>query len=130
MTLLAVAVGVILGPTGDILLAKRQKHKTLAGLWEFPGGKVEAGELPYQALCRELDEEVGITVHTAEPLIQIQHSYMDRGVALNVWLVRAFAGDAYGREGQEIRWVPLDQLDDYPVPDANRPIIAKLRACV
>ena len=119
MTLLAVAVGVILGPTGDILLAKRQKHKTLAGLWEFPGGKVEAGERPYQALCRELDEEVGITVHTAEPLLQLKHAYSDRGVALDVWLVRRFEGNAYGREGQEIRWVPLDKLNDYSVHDAN-----------
>lgn len=128
MSILSVVVGVVIAKNQHILLAKRPEHKSLAGLWEFPGGKVEAGEQPYHALCRELDEEVGIQVQQAIPLIQLQHTYTDRVVDLDVWLVDSFEGDAFGREGQLIRWVLPNELDSYPVPDANKAIIDALKA--
>lgn len=127
MSILSVVVGVVLAPNQHILMAKRPAHKSLAGLWEFPGGKVEAGEKPYEALCRELNEEVGIRVQQAKPLLQFQHSYTDKVVDLDVWLVPSFEGDAFGREGQLIRWVLLQDLEHYEVPDANRAIIALLQ---
>jgi 8-oxo-dGTP diphosphatase len=130
MPVLSVVVGVIVAKNQHVLLAKRPAHKSLAGLWEFPGGKVEAGEQPYQALCRELDEEVGIQVQQAKPLLQFQHTYTDRVVDLDVWLVDTFVGDAFGREGQLIRWVMPSELDSYDVPDANKAIIEALKAQV
>lgn len=128
MSILSVVVGVVVAKNQHILMAKRPANKSLAGLWEFPGGKVEAGEQPYQALCRELHEEVGIRVQQATPLLQFQHTYTDRVVDLDVWLVDSFDGDAFGREGQLIRWVLPDELDNYAVPDANKAIIGALKA--
>ncbi len=128
MSVLSVVVGVIIDASHGILLAKRPAHKTLAGLWEFPGGKVESGETAYDALCRELAEEVGIAVKSAKPLLQFQHRYTERVVDLDVWLVDSFVGNAYGREGQTIRWVTHAELDHFKVPDANYRIIDALKA--
>lgn len=127
MSILSVVVGVVLAPNQHILMAKRPAHKSLAGLWEFPGGKVEPGEKAFEALCRELHEEVGIQVHHAKPLLQFQHSYTDKIVDLDVWLVSSFEGEAFGKEGQMIRWVLLQELNEYAVPDANRAIIELLQ---
>ncbi|WP_051906550.1 Nudix family hydrolase [Methylomarinum vadi] len=120
---LHVAVGVIVDDVGRILIAKRPDHLHLGGLWEFPGGKVEAGESVNEALRRELAEELGIRTSHAEPLIKIGHRYPDRSVLLDVWRIDDFAGLAVGLEGQEVRWVEPAELKDYDFPAANRPIV-------
>ncbi|MDZ7662327.1 Nudix family hydrolase [Thiohalophilus sp.] len=122
-----VAAGVIYNAAGEVLLARRAEHRHQGGLWEFPGGKIEAGETVEQALARELHEEVGITVSHSEPLIRIPHDYADRRVVLDVRAVRAFSGEAHGREGQPVRWVAPPRLNDYAMPAANRPIVNALR---
>lgn len=125
-----VAVAVIRSDPADkpsILISKRPEHVHQGGYWEFPGGKVEPGESVQDALARELYEELGIEVQQApssiEPLIQIYHDYGDKQVFLDVWWVNAFIGDAHGREGQAIRWVPVNKLQDYSFPAANHPIV-------
>jgi 8-oxo-dGTP diphosphatase len=120
---LHVAVGVIRGGDGSILITERAKHAHQGGLWEFPGGKVEAGESVTDALRRELLEEIGIGVEAATPLIKIRHDYGDRHVLLDVWHVTAFSGEARPREGQAMRWVRPDRLIDFNFPAANLPII-------
>lgn len=124
---LHVAAGVIDGSDGRILIARRAKHSHQGELWEFPGGKLEAGESAIQALCRELREEVGIEVQRASPLIKINYRYPDRHVLLDVWRVDKFAGTAFGREGQATLWVEPAHLADYAFPAANLPIIAAAR---
>lgn len=128
---LHVAVGVIRDGDGNILIAKRAKHAHQGGLWEFPGGKVEAGESVEAALARELHEEVGIRVEAALPLIKVRHDYGDRQVLLDVWNVAAFSGQAAACEGQAIRWVTPSRLGDFSFPAANLPILkaAQLPNC-
>ena len=121
---LHVAVGVIRDGDGRILITQRAKHAHQGGFWEFPGGKLEAGEPVQQALARELEEEVGIQVQSAAPLIRINHDYGDRHVLLDVWNVTAFAGQARGCEGQAMRWIDAEQLREFSFPAANLPIIA------
>ena len=118
-----VAAAVIEDAAGNIFLAKRPDGKHQGGLWEFPGGKVEPGETPEAALARELDEEIGIIVNHVEPLIQIPYHYADKSVFLDVFRVSSFSGNAWGKEEQEVRWVPLNELDSYPFPAANKPIL-------
>ncbi|WP_245573876.1 Nudix family hydrolase [Neptunomonas japonica] len=118
-----VAAAVIDDGEGNIFLAKRPDDKHQGGLWEFPGGKVEQGESSEVALARELDEEIGIKVNQVEPLIQIPYHYSDKSVFLDVFRVTGFSGEAWGKEGQEVRWVPLNELDSYPFPAANKPIL-------
>ena len=126
---LRVVAGIILAPAADhILLARRPPHKHLGGLWEFPGGKLEAGETPAAGLARELAEELAIRVLHCEHYLSLDHDYGDRRLQLEAWLVRAFAGQAIGNEGQEITWVERRHLDRYPMPAANIPIAAALRA--
>ena len=119
-----VAAGVIYNPQGQILIAKRAVNQHQGGLWEFPGGKIEAGESAQQALARELHEELAIEVLASEPLVRIAHDYTDKSVVLDVWCVTAFSGEARGIEGQPLAWVSVDQLTDYDFPAANEPIIA------
>lgn len=121
---LHVAVGVIRDGNGKILITRRAQHAHQGGLWEFPGGKLEAGEPVRQALARELAEEIGIEVQAASPLIRINHDYGDRHVLLDVWNVTAFAGQATGCEGQAMRWIDAEQLQEFDFPAANLPIIA------
>lgn len=124
---LHVAVGVILADDGRILISKRDPSSHQGGLWEFPGGKLEAGETAVEALIRELHEELNINVSKAVPLITIKHSYPDRCVLLDVWKILAFRGNPLGRENQPIAWVSLNDINGYAFPEANRPIIAALR---
>ncbi len=121
--LLHVAVGVIKNSAGDILISQRPANVHQGGLWEFPGGKVEADESVLLALRRELQEELGIVVERSEPLIKIQHHYPDLSVLLDVWQVEAFSGEAHGREDQPIRWVAANELKNYSFPEANLAII-------
>jgi 8-oxo-dGTP diphosphatase len=118
-----VAAAVIRGEDGRILLARRPGHLHQGGLWEFPGGKVEAGETVEAALQRELLEELGIRPTAARPLIQVRHDYPDKQVLLDVWEVSRFAGEPHGAEGQPLAWVGPQQLAGYAFPAANQPII-------
>ena len=118
-----VAVGVILDGDERILLSRRADDAHQGGLWEFPGGKVEAGEALFEALRRELFEELDISVNSSEPLLQVGHDYGDKAVLLDVHLVRDFSGEASGREGQPLAWVDAAELAQYEFPAANRPIV-------
>ena len=120
-----VAVGVILRDQ-QVYICKRPDDKHQGGKWEFPGGKVDAGETVTQALARELDEEVGITVHASSPLTVISHDYGDKRVLLDVHTVSEFTGEPEGREGQEGKWVKLSALVPEDFPAANVAIIEKL----
>jgi 8-oxo-dGTP diphosphatase len=120
---LHVAAAVVRDGNGRILITQRAKHAHQGGLWEFPGGKLEAGETPQQALVRELREEVGIEVKTAQPLIKVRHDYGDRRVLLDVWTVGEFDGEAWRCEGQALQWIAPQQLSDFAFPAANLPII-------
>jgi len=122
-----VAAGVIINSKGHILIAKRLADSHQGGLWEFPGGKLEAGETAEQALIRELNEELGIVSTSLEPLIQIRHDYSDKSVLLDVLRVTEFEGEAYGKEGQPIRWVAPENLNEFEFPAANVPIVAAAR---
>jgi 8-oxo-dGTP diphosphatase len=125
MSELHVAVGVIRNLAGHILLSRRHRGSHQGGLWEFPGGKVEAGESLQQALARELEEELGIVIviDSCEPLLKVRHDYGDKRVLLDVWLVKNFNGEPRGREGQPLQWVPAPRLGDYAFPTANVPIV-------
>ncbi|MCL6268960.1 Nudix family hydrolase [Sansalvadorimonas sp. 2012CJ34-2] len=118
-----VVAAVILDSEERVLIAERPADKHQGGLWEFPGGKVEPGERIEGALCRELEEELGILPSEYEPLIKIRYDYSDKSVLLDVWTVTAFSGEAHGREGQPIEWVDKAQLRDYEFPAANHPIL-------
>lgn len=112
-----------------IFISRRADHLHQGGLWEFPGGKVEAGESAKSALARELFEELDITVLTARPYMQVEHDYPDKQVFLDIWQVDSFTGIARGKEGQQCRWVSLkellnDQLFEFPA--ANLPILERL----
>jgi len=122
-----VAAGVILNTAGEVLLALRPQHKHQGGLWEFPGGKVEAGEAVSAALGRELHEELGLTPTVCEPFLIIDHDYGDKQVRLDVWLVLSHTGAPQGREGQQIAWVAIAELSGYRVPAANEGIVAALQ---
>lgn len=112
-----------------VLVAQRPAGKSFAGLWEFPGGKVEPGEAPLAALARELDEELGIGVALADlqPLTAIEHPYDDFVLAMRVWHCRRWAGVPRGREGQALLWRDLAGLALLPMPPADLPVLAALR---
>jgi len=121
-----VAVGVIEGKNGKILLTRRPEHVHQGGKWEFPGGKVESGETVQQALSRELREELDIVPERLSPLIQIPFHYPEKHVLLDVWLVHQFAGTPTALEGQPMTWCQRDALGELEFPEANRPIIQAL----
>lgn len=120
-----VAAGVILRDR-QVLIARRHQQAHQGGLWEFPGGKLEEGESVPQALTRELREEIGITVESAEPLLQISHDYSDKQVLLDFWTVSAFSGEPEGREGQSLQWCDFDRLREREFPAANVPVVDRL----
>lgn len=122
-----VAAAVIRGADGKVLIARRSDTQHQGGLWEFPGGKVEAAETVEVALARELKEELGIVVQVARPLIRVEHDYPDKQVLLDVWEVSAFTGQPDGVEGQPLAWVAPRDLPGYAFPAANAPIVAAAR---
>lgn len=122
-----VAVAVITAPGGKILLTRRASDKHQGGLWEFPGGKREPGEQVLDTLAREIREELDIEIAAAEPLISIPYQYPDLHVLLDVFRVTAFTGIPRGAEGQPMQWVTPEQLDDIPLPAANRPIVRAIQ---
>ncbi|HSR65082.1 MAG TPA: Nudix family hydrolase [Xanthomonadaceae bacterium] len=121
-----VVAGVIRDPRGRVLLARRTEGRDLAGLWEFPGGKVEPGESADAALARELHEELGIDAEVGAPLITVPQQYPNKLLRLDVRMVRRWRGSARGQEGQALAWVPPHKLPDYPMPPADRPVVAAL----
>ncbi|MBS0290574.1 MAG: 8-oxo-dGTP diphosphatase MutT [Proteobacteria bacterium] len=123
---LEVVVGVVINSDGQVLVAKRRQHQHQADKWEFPGGKIEAGETPSCALARELLEEVGLCVIHHMPWLTIQHEYPERTVRLNVHRVTAFEGIARGCEGQNIAWLSPEKLLSLPLPKANEVIAQAL----
>ncbi|PIE07795.1 MAG: 8-oxo-dGTP diphosphatase MutT [Rhodobacterales bacterium] len=127
-TVLVSAVALI-DTDGRVLLARRPEGKSMAGLWEFPGGKVEPGETPEAALIRELREELGIDVSAAclAPLTFASHSYDDFHLLMPVFACRKWTGSVIPLEGQTLAWVRVDDLKRYPMPPADVPLIAMLR---
>lgn len=124
---LQVAVGVIKNPQGRVLISLRDESLHQGGLWEFPGGKIEASENAEQALVRELKEELDITASTVTPLITINHHYPDIAVQLHVFSVEAYSGEVKSCDGQPFLWVEPDDLTDFAFPAANHPIISATR---
>lgn len=114
---------------GRILLAQRPEGKSMAGLWEFPGGKVEAGETPEAALIRELHEELGIDTWSSclAPLTFASHGYDEFHLLMPVFACRKWNGTPQPREGQTLKWVRKEQLREYPMPPADEPLVAVLR---
>lgn len=125
--LLVVAVALI-DPDGRVLISQRPEGKQLAGLWEFPGGKVEPGERPEAALIRELAEELGIRVEESclAPLTFASHAYPDLHLLMPLYICRRWEGIAISREGQALRWVRPRALADLPMPPADAPLIPPL----
>ncbi len=128
MELVLVAACALVDADGRVLIAQRPVGKSMAGLWEFPGGKVEPGERPEQTLIRELDEELGITVLEAclSPLTFASHAYPDFHLLMPLYVCRKWEGSVTAREGQKVAWVRSNRLRDYPMPPADEPLIAHL----
>ena len=122
-----VVAGVIRDARGRILLTRRTAGRDLAGLWEFPGGKVDPGETPEQALARELHEELGIHVGASVPLIAVPFAYAHKRIVLDVRIVERWQGTASGREQQALAWAPPARLSSYSMPAADRPVVAALQ---
>jgi 8-oxo-dGTP diphosphatase len=127
--LLLVAACALVDADGRVLIARRPPGKSMAGLWEFPGGKVEQGELPEATVIRELSEELGIDVTAAclAPLTFASHSYDDFHLVMPLYVCRRWLGRVTPREGQELAWVRPVRLGDYPMPPADEPLVAHLR---
>jgi 8-oxo-dGTP diphosphatase len=127
--LLLVAAVALVDADGRVLLARRPEGKAMAGLWEFPGGKVLADETPESALIRELKEELGIDVEQAclAPLTFASHAYEDVHLLMPLFVCRRWRGTVAAEEGQELAWVRPSRLADYPMPPADAPIAAVLR---
>jgi len=123
--ILLVAACALIDSDGRVLLTQRPEGKALAGLWEFPGGKLEAGETPEEALLRELEEELGVRTKVAclAPLTFASHSYDEFHLLMPLFVCRRYEGVPEGREGQAIRWVRPKQMRDYPMPPADEPLI-------
>jgi len=129
MKIVLVAAVALVDPDGRVLLARRPPGKPLAGLWEFPGGKVEAGETPEAALIRELHEELGIETWQSclAPLSFASHACDDFHLLMPLFVCRRWQGMPHPREGQDLAWVRPARLADYPMPPADLPLIPVLR---
>ncbi len=124
---LHVVAAALIDERGRVLLARRHDHLHQGGLWEFPGGKLEAGEAVPAALARELREEIGVEPAAARPLIRVSHRYPEGTVLLDVWRVNQWQGVPHGRESQVIEWVALSDLHRRSFPAADAPVITALR---
>jgi 8-oxo-dGTP diphosphatase len=128
--LVLVAACALVDSDGRVLLTERPAGKTMAGLWEFPGGKVEAGERPEETLIRELEEELGIVVREPclAPLTFASHAYEDFHLLMPLFVCRRWEGTMTAREGQRLAWVRPNRLRDYKMPPADEPLVAHLIA--
>jgi 8-oxo-dGTP diphosphatase len=126
--LVLVAACALVDADGRVLLAQRPEGKAMAGLWEFPGGKVESGERPEETLIRELEEELGITVSEAclAPLTFASHGYSDFHLLMPLYVCRRWEGIVTAREAQGLAWVRPNRLRDYPMPPADEPLVSHL----
>jgi len=124
-----VAACALVDADGRVLLARRPPGRSLAGLWEFPGGKVETGERPEEALIREMSEELGIEIAEAclAPLTFASHTYPEFHLLMPLYACRRWKGAVTAREGQELTWVRPNRLTEYPMPPADEPLCAMLR---
>ena len=129
MKIILVSAVALIDPDGRVLLAERPEGKSMAGLWEFPGGKVEPGETPEDALVRELHEELGIETWSSclAPLTFASHTYDDFHLLMPLFACRKWDGIVQGKEGQKLAWVQAKDLKEYPMPPADIPIIPILR---
>jgi 8-oxo-dGTP diphosphatase len=125
---LRVVAAVLRDAAGRVLLAQRPAGKAYAGLWEFPGGKLEPGEEVEAALRRELHEELGIRVGACQPLLTLRHAYAERPVELWVRTVEHYQGEVQGLEGQRLRWLPVAELRTMDLLPADLPIIERLES--
>jgi 8-oxo-dGTP diphosphatase len=125
---IAVVAGILSDAGGRVLIARRRPGQHGAGFWEFPGGKLAAGETAAAALGRELAEELGIQVEAAESFFALEHDYPDRRVALEFFLVTRFRGEPVAREGQPLRWVAVGELAAAGLLPADEPVVAALVA--
>ena len=123
-----VAVGVLIDAKDCVLLTRRLKGTHLAGYWEFPGGKVEAGESVQTALARELQEELGTKIGKTVPLMTVSHDYGEKQVLLDVHQVKDWDGEPQGAEGQPLAWVDAASLNEFQVPEANAEIMSRVKA--
>jgi len=125
-----VAACALIDADGRVLIAERPAGKMMAGLWEFPGGKVEQGERPEDTLMRELGEELGITVREAclAPLTFASHAYQEFHLLMPLYVCRRWEGAVSAREGQRLAWVRPNRLRDYPMPPADEPLVSHLTA--
>jgi len=112
---------------GRVLIAQRPRGKPLAGRWEFPGGKLDAGESERQALVRELREELGIEVLAARPFMRLTHAYAERDVELSLWIVERFSGEPRSLDAQALKWVAPERLGSEDILEADQPFIEALR---
>jgi 8-oxo-dGTP diphosphatase len=130
LNVLLVAACALLDSDGRVLIAERPAGRSMAGLWEFPGGKVEPGERPEETLIRELQEELAITVKEAclAPLTFASHAYPDFHLLMPLYVCRRWEGTVTPREGQKLAWVRANRLKDYPMPPADVPLIPHLVA--
>ena len=127
--LLLVVAAALVDPDGRVLIAQRPEGKGMAGLWEFPGGKIEKAETPELALIRELREELGITVKAdcLAPLTFASHPYDDFHLLMPLYVCRRWTGTVTPQEGQELTWARPGRLGDYEMPPADKPLVAMLR---
>lgn len=127
-----VAAAALVDVDGRVLICQRPEGKTLAGLWEFPGGKIEPGETPEACLIRELEEELGIQVARAclAPFVFASHEYETFHLLMPLYLLRRWDGQVQNREHKAMAWVKPNQLSDYPMPPADEPLVAWLRDLV
>ncbi|ENM5840285.1 8-oxo-dGTP diphosphatase MutT [Vibrio mimicus] len=124
-----IVAGIIFNPDqSEIFITKRPDHLHKGGFWEFPGGKVEAGESIEQAMARELDEEVGIVVTEQQPFKHFDYDYTDKSLSFDFILVTAFENQPHGREGQQGCWVKIADLANYRFPEANEPVLHQVIA--
>jgi 8-oxo-dGTP diphosphatase len=120
---ITVVVAVIHDHQGRVLLSQRAKDGHMGGLWEFPGGKIDDGERPSDALVRELEEELGITITVESPLTFAVHEEPGLRILLLFYRARIDSGEPHGREGQAVEWVPVTELPSYPTPPADAELV-------
>ncbi len=129
MKLVLVVAVALINSKGRVLLAQRPEGKAMAGLWEFPGGKIEPGETPEQALVREIEEELSIRLEEGDlqPIQFASHTYENFHLLMPLYICTSWAGDPRGCEGQALEWAEIDRLFDYAAPEADLPLFQALK---